>query len=680
LRPRPLLSALAVLTLSACHPVVEPGPGGDEHLSTLQLACDAPALEALQGEGIVAVWADRELGPAERMEWLDPDGTWHTLGRSGWLWIHDPGVGAYRWRCADQQALVRPARGELTITGPSVPLLYQPGDDVERSVRWRGPSLEGLDVAIALQRERDESWLVVDGDHTLWSPEPALFARFEGGRRLTRAPVGWVADGDGPTADHITARLVLMDGERSWFLARAESTVLDMGRHWVWGDFHNHTNLSFDGCEDSGAECQPRGETPGSDVFLQAEASGLDFVALTDHAEFALWKDLEQELELSTWEHTLALVAEAEGGPVLPLVGYEWTGAYPNAEGEASGGHRTMIFAEPDPCEDFWVSAGERLTDKSYWGHEDYVHRENIEGTIEGFLDAQHAAEAECGPTRRLSWFHHPAISPPRPVSWTDHGNTDAGDRVVEIHSEHGSSECWDLSLEGCGWGVNEDRYVPTGSVQSALQAGIKLGFVGGTDNHEARPGSVGDGPGAIAAINDEDDDGVPAAYRLLWGPGAVSGVLVANGELSRAALFDGIEARNTMAATWIVRQLRVAALGANGHLYLPGANVPPGANPLQLIVEVADERVDSWLLEVVDPWGEIRASSDQPSLEAELDPTPGEALYVRVRAWSGGEEHRLWLSPFFGLGTLEPREDTGLDDTGDPGEPSDTGDTGCDG
>jgi hypothetical protein len=217
---------------------------------------------------------------------------------------------------------------------------------------------------------------------------------------------------------------------------------------------------------------------------------------------------------------------------------------------------------------------------------------------------------------------------------------------VVEIYSEHGSSECHDLGLDGCDWSVDESIHEPSGSVQTALQLGYALGFVAGTDSHDGRPGSMADGPGVIVGSLGEEDDG----YHLQFASGGLTGALTAGPEPGRKEIVDAVELRNTMAASWMFDAVRIVAVGQDGEVYLPGDDVPTEASPVELIVEIEDEAVESWQVEVLDPWGEVWLDTELNSLREPLDLVEGDARYVRVRARMQDEEHRLWASPFFGV------------------------------
>jgi hypothetical protein len=250
-------------------------------------------------------------------------------------------------------------------------------------------------------------------------------------------------------------------------------------------------------------------------------------------------------------------------------------------------------------------------------------------------------AEPDCAGTRYASWFHHPAYSQPSLVDWALETNHNPYDRVVEIASSHGSSECVDLEAEGCDFLVNTPRYDNAGAVQRALQLGYRLGFVGGTDNHEGRPELVGETtPGAVANFWDADGDGQNDDVRRQFAQGALTGVFI-DGPLTRGALLDAIEARHTLATTWLVDGLRLHATDEHGQMWIPGDDVPAGT--LIVTFALTDARVEEFWAEVVDPMTGDKSRDLTFTLES------GDVRYVRVRAWIDGTEHRLWASPWFG-------------------------------
>ncbi len=100
-------------------------------------------------------------------------------------------------------------------------------------------------------------------------------------------------------------------------------------------------------------------------------------------------------------------------------------------------------------------------------------------------------------------------------------------ERLVEICQCRGSFE-----VEPVGGAVSLGAL--GSSIQSALALGLRLGFVGGTDNHRAQPGSKRSNLGGLVA-----DEIVNGGYTAVFAP-----------ELTREALFDALWARRCYATT----------------------------------------------------------------------------------------------------------------------------------
>ncbi len=433
-------------------------------------------------------------------------------------------------------------------------------------------------------------------------------------------------------------------------LARADDPP--EGR-WVWGDLHAHSGWSYDGCEDEGALCAPRGALPGEDFFEEAAASTLDFAALTDHAEAGSWGPEGADGPLwDVWDEQAAVVQRAEGGPVLPLLGYEWT-AFREDEhrGHARGTHRTVILAEDDACvprriSGFLFDGGAQTAPD---GLSVYLQSEaEPVDTVSDLWEALDAAEAACGPTRWLTFAHHSAYTNPQQTDWGLDENRPTRETLIEIASEHGSSECVDPDAEGCDWRRNDAQgYAPEGSVQAALDAGFALGFVGGTDSHDARPGSLADGPGAVGHL-------VNSLPRQQLAPGALTGVLLLDGEaLDANTLLDALALRRTLASSGPRPDLRAWAQSEDGSVWLPGELLPRDAMPVTIYLELGDPGEGYTLSQVerLGPGGQVEETSAASEATMTWSGRPGDWTYLRLRydapASADGEE-RVWLSPWF--------------------------------
>lgn len=614
---------------------------------------EPPLLQALHGDGFVLVWVDRELAWGEQIQRESEEGAWSVLGDFGTTWLDWDPAATYRWVGPDQEVEVEPTELVVEVSAVDQPAVYNRDEAILRDVSWAGADLSGLSMALVVERD-GEGWLEArceDGE-PCWRDEPAYWKRWHKRDLPDQLSVGWWAELDEPGVDPVTISIEVVRHEVGGSLASVPVDVPQTGRTVLWGDVHSHSNLSYDGCEDRDNDCLPRGDRPGDDLYALAAEEGLDFLAVTDHAEFSTYNRSDIGLSLSIWEETLALAQAAEEqGEIIPIVAYEWTGLYSIYDHEtgnldAAGGHRTVVLDSLDPCEEYWIGASSPESRKDEVGIERYIFRSAIFGQPDEMQDKMAQAANNCGEVRWMSWFHHSGLQRPRSVDWEQQVNRDLGDVLVEIYSEHGSSECWDVSLDGCEWSVDTQLAVSSGSIQNALQIGYQLGFVAGTDSHDGRPGSVDDGPGAIVGSVGDGDEG----YHLQFASGGVTGVLAAGEEPEREDIFDALELRNTYAASWLFDEVRVAALGQDGEVYLPGDEVPEAASPLDLMVQIEDGVVESWQIELLDAENEAWLVAEHSRLDEPFDIAAGEVRYVRVRAWMQDQEHRLWASPFFGV------------------------------
>lgn len=409
----------------------------------------------------------------------------------------------------------------------------------------------------------------------------------------------------------------------------------------VWGDLHNHTNLSHDGCESPENGCLPDFELPGEATFTRAGAYGLDFAAITDHAEFTRYARPDAGIDIDIWERMRELVDGADGTGTFGVMGYEWTSSCTDVGGDYQAMHRTVLIEESAGCAAWRIPscrangtltlASERYTYSSLdpaVNPSDLLARLQEVPTLEG-----------CAESRWVGFFHHVAQDRPAWVDWATPESWVEGDTVVEIASEHGSSECdMRVATEGCDWRYAENHHVDDGSIQYMLQMGHKLGFVGGTDNHMDEPGRIANGPGRVRDIREPDAD---PPWLDQYSNGTLTGAVTYEVTFDRSDLFDALAARNTVAASWPAGNLVIYADGADGERYLPGAAVPAVAMPMTLTISIDDPTVTEWTPEVVDAYGQVADATT-------LDIPPGEARYVRIRAFSGDTEHRVFASPFF--------------------------------
>ncbi len=445
------------------------------------------------------------------------------------------------------------------------------------------------------------------------------------------------------------------------------------GLHWFWGDLHAHSAWSFDGCENPALDCAHDADGPATAFYERARARGLDFAALTDHAEPDLYQygpDAlhEEGATLEIWNGQQLAVVKAEDGPVLPILGYEWTANHNATNPDGPGTHRTVLLGAPTACAAYRV-AGRSLPPDGHIpdvGDRAFLQGDRlIEPTPIGLWRALDAATLSpaCTPTRWLSFAHHPAYRNPQRTDWSEPENAPLRESLVEIHSEHGSSECYDPVAYGCDFAINHAQgYSSRGSVQAALDHGFQLGFVGGTDSHDSHPGSVEDGPSYVAQWSDDEEGGLIQQFA----PGALTGVL-SHDPLDRDALFDALQARRTLATSGPRVELTAWAVGRNGDRYLPGEHIPRWNQPALLVLVLGEldprgehrwEDFEEIVIERVSSGGRVVAIGPGEAFGDRWDPRADETwTYLRVRLLRGAAssghpslngEERLWLSPWF--------------------------------
>jgi hypothetical protein len=580
-------------------------------------------------------WVDVSESSVD-VAWADTEGRAGDLYRLYWSELETGGVE------------LQPNPVTLAFADAAGQLLFLDGEVASLAAAVDG-DVGDLRGALTLRRGDGASLLAgceaLAGDDC-WSEGEARFLSGGLGDMAAVALPPLTVDVGAPGAEAFALTLQVSDpdlGEVA--LAEAEVSLLYTGYWLAWGDLHAHTNLSMDGCEDPDADCDDRGEAPADDFYGNARANGLDFAAMTDHAEFVTYVPYPGHPGIAIWEEANLLAAAADDADFVPLLGYEWTKpGGPDAEDpERVGGHKTVVLRALSVCPEYRVSSHPAEINTKIHGEGVYFGPNLVEAGSAGDLYAAFdAARAVCGDAGPLSFFHHATNMNPQAADWTMPGNAPDADYepLVEIYSEHGASEC--LVPEGtCGFGVSaETDYWANGSVQAALSAGHRLGFAGGTDSHDSRPGSLDDGPSA-------GDFWVGEELIYQQTPGGLTGAMMA-APLGRDALFEALTSRRTLVTSGPRPAVRASAVGAHGGGYPPGAEIPASASPLQVIVEIGGDEVR--FVQLVSGEGEVLVAVPDTARVADLDLAAGEAVYTRVVLESGGEEQRIWISPWFGV------------------------------
>jgi len=437
------------------------------------------------------------------------------------------------------------------------------------------------------------------------------------------------------------------------------------GQAYYAGELHVHTGVSGDGwSSDIGGGCPVLSDGTvhqcGSleEVVQLARAAGLDFLALTEHANGDPAADPEE------WLRAAELMREGhqpEEGFVTLVAAELWLGH----QAELGGHLNLYLFEENDELE------GLSLDDLRHDG----AATDSLT-SCEELWDFAAQVEATWGTILLLP--HHPAMGDAMGSNWSCYGSPEAARYLpaVEVYSEHGNSE-FPVSVYDPVWLYSkEDRSLHVALADEGF--GLRLGFLAATDNHETAPGST-------------CKKGPPFAERP-YGGGLTIAVLPESEELSRMALYQAIVERRTYATSgplvpatveyWAAGQL----LGGMGEeLTLPaGADLElqlriPAHMAPHVDFAIAQGPTGHWELSS-DGEGLISGSIDAEKVPEFLYPVlalSGESWYGGEECKDGGEsaEERVWLSPTWFDADVE---DTGLgEETGEALE-EESDDEGC--
>lgn len=234
------------------------------------------------------------------------------------------------------------------------------------------------------------------------------------------------------------------------------------------GDPHSHTGVSGDGsASDMGSGCFSCGAI--ADVFEYATIQGLDWVAFSDHSNDAGGTRNAGPSDFSDfWATQLAHDDDATGLVIIPAAEV-WF----DIGGSPIGHRNLMMFGDDAALASFSVF------DATPNG--DITSEIGTCSAMEAWMDTLTATWGNA-----LIIPHHPYGLAPAPMDWSCHSAT--YEPAVEVYSHWGNSLGWGrvydrVTLPQTGHSVH-DGMDPTGY-------GLHMGFMGGTDSHDTRPGET---------------------------------------------------------------------------------------------------------------------------------------------------------------------------------------------
>jgi hypothetical protein len=237
-----------------------------------------------------------------------------------------------------------------------------------------------------------------------------------------------------------------------------------------------------------------------ADAIQTAKANGLDFVAFTDHStsdEPGYDKFLDEVIAAT--DDTFVTIPSMELRFFI---------------GEDKVGHKNIyVFQDDNDRLAGLCLADLAMTEDITECDDIWTHADSIDTTY--------------GPT--LVWAHHPA-NPHFPTDWSCH--SDKYEPVVEPYSGVGNSLDYDSDFDPIKEGT-----VESGTVRYALAAGLEVGFVGGTDIHDTRPGEV------CATCTQHTESHV-------FGGGLTMIALPDGTDFTRLSIYDELVARRSLETT----------------------------------------------------------------------------------------------------------------------------------
>lgn len=339
-----------------------------------------------------------------------------------------------------------------------------------------------------------------------------------------------------------------------------------------WGDPHWQTFFS------DGIRC------PEELYAFARDEAFLDFGAISDHTELITDRQ---------WDYFQAVTNDYnEPGRFVTLIGQEWTN---HSRAKGIPGHRNIYYrGERGPilrCNDADCDTLEKL-----WRRLDDLPQ------LDPVAIPHHSANVTMG------------------VNW-DQGWNAKYEKAVEIYSVWGSSE--KPASAGNSRPIQSlggER--PGGHVVDALRRGFRMGFVGGGDIHDGRPG------------DDLHTESYPPSDFRAWPQGFTAAFCP---QLTRESVFDAIKLARTYATT-------------KRRIYFDVQRLPDGRQPGLRIQAAAEDGLQSVSLVINGEDARTLSPSVDPRILDITTPLPalGSNDFVYLRATTQ-EGHLAWSSPIYG-------------------------------
>jgi len=437
------------------------------------------------------------------------------------------------------------------------------------------------------------------------------------------------------------------------------------GWDFYFGDLHVHSGASLDGmssdmervCPEVDGVQQPCGAV--AELIANAQTQGLDFLAVTDHANG------EKAAASEDFEQVLAVVMDGhdEAGGFLTVPAAE---IWMEDDGKLGGHTNLYLFADNDELFD--------LVMDDFVPHDDDGEPTADFGSCGALWRWITGLEEDLGPLLLLP--HHPQMSGAMGTNWACYSHVYPEARrfspAVEIYSRHGNNRVLPASYDPL-WSADVESFHDLAEALHPKGWDLPLGVLASTDAHNTLPGAV--------CQND-------SAYRQQpYGGGLAALALPADADWTRGAIHEAILERRSYATSGVMLPALIeysadgAVLGGMGEVLAvpPEATVtvrlaiPPEHEPavLTAILVTPDEELS------LEPLGDGAfglelAPGEQPAWAYGMVVLDGERWYGEDGCDDGGSnsEERVWLSPsWFGSASA------GDSDTGTP---TDDGCGGC--